>query len=272
MTGDSDIRGTHGTRGGADGTGAAGGGAVSGGGGAVRAPGARKRAGAVAVGAGLLLAVAPPAAVGAGEERGRAAAEECVTSTGPYQRELEEYLKRPVDGVQSAQDCAAIRTFQTSQAITPADGYANLVTYRTMTAVAARGNPNAERMCPDRSYSVTCVDLDRQILWTQTDGEVVFDPVPIRTGRDDEETRPGWHAIYWRDIDHVSTEYNDAPMPYAQFFDGGQALHGRPDDLFDGGGSAGCVNLRLSDARDLWDLLDVDDAIFVWGTKPGTAD
>ncbi|MFD4834841.1 L,D-transpeptidase family protein [Streptomyces uncialis] len=272
MTGDSDIRGT---RGGADGTGAAGGGAVSGGGGAVRAPGARGRAGVVAVSAGLLLAVAPSAAVGAGagEDRGRgAAADECVSSTGPYQRELEGYLRRTVDGVQSPEDCAAIRAFQTSEAITPADGYANLVTYRTMTAVDARGNPNAERMCPDRSYSVTCVDLDRQILWTQTDGEVVFDPVPIRTGRDDEETRPGWHAIYWRDIDHVSTEYNDAPMPYAQFFDGGQALHGRPDDLFDGGGSAGCVNLRLSDARDLWDLLDVDDAIFVWGTKPGTAD
>ncbi|WP_405616284.1 L,D-transpeptidase [Streptomyces sp. NBC_01508] len=203
---------------------------------------------------------------------GPPAAETCTTSTGPYQRPMEEYLKRTVDGVQSPEDCAAIRTFQRSESITPADGYANLVTYRTMTAVKARANPNAAGVCPRRSYRVTCVDLERQLLWVQVDKKVVFDPVPIRTGRDNEETRTGWQAIYWRDIDHVSTIYDDAPMPYSQFFNGGQALHGRPDDLFDGGGSAGCVNLRLADAAALWDLLAVDDALYIWGTKPGTAD
>ncbi|MFF0450193.1 L,D-transpeptidase [Streptomyces sp. NPDC004609] len=116
----------------------------------------------------------------------------------------------------------------------------------------------------------TCVDLDRQLLWAQTGEDVVFDPVPVRTGRDSEETRPGWHEIYWRSRDHVSTIYDDAPMPYARFFDEGQALHGRLDDLYDGGGSAGCVNLRLGDAQRLWDLLDVGDQVYIWGTKPGT--
>jgi hypothetical protein len=197
--------------------------------------------------------------------------EECTASTGPYQRPMEEYLGRPVDGAQSPEDCAAIRGFQEAQAVDPADGYANLLTYRVMTAVRARADPNADRLCPARSYPVTCVDLDRQLLWVQRDQDVVFDPVPIRSGRDGEETRTGWHAIYWRSKDHVSTLY-DTPMPYAQFFDGGQALHGRLDSLFDGGGSAGCVNLRLGDAEVLWELLDVDDAVYVWGVKPGTAD
>ncbi len=202
-----------------------------------------------------------------GEEEG----DECLADTGPYQREMEEYLGRPVDGTQSPEDCAAIRAFQESEAISPADGYANLVTYRVMTAVRARDNPNADGKCPYRSYLLTCVDLDRQLLWVQRGDEVVFDPVPVRTGRDGEETRTGWHLIYWRSKDHVSTLY-DTPMPYAQFFDGGQALHGRPDDLFDGGGSAGCVNLRLGDAAQLWELLDIDDALYIWGVKPGTAD
>ncbi|MGW1978809.1 L,D-transpeptidase [Streptomyces sp. NPDC001889] len=194
----------------------------------------------------------------------------CAARTGPYQRPVEEYLGRPVDGVQSTADCEAIRTFQTQQALTPADGYANLATHRWIVALKARANPNEAGDCPVRSHRVTCVDLDRQLLWVQRGTRVVLPPVPIRTGRDSEETRLGWHSIYWRSKDHVSTIYNNAPMPYAQFFDGGQALHGRLDDLYDGGGSAGCVNLRLADAEALWNLLGIDDQLYIWGVKPGT--
>ncbi|MET8507309.1 L,D-transpeptidase [Streptomyces sp. NPDC004787] len=193
----------------------------------------------------------------------------CTAPTGPYQRPLEEYLGRPVDGVQSEADCTAIRAFQRKERTPRADGYADLGTYRTMVAVKARPNPNAQGRCPVRSHRVTCVDMDRQLLWVQTGTKVGFGPVPIRTGRDTMETRRGWHTIYWRDKDHVSSLY-DAPMPYAQFFDGGQALHGHPGDLFDGGGSAGCVNLAMKDAAALWKLLKVDDRVYVWGAKPGT--
>ncbi|ARP71581.1 murein L,D-transpeptidase [Streptomyces pluripotens] len=195
----------------------------------------------------------------------------CTAGTGPYQRPLEEYLHRPVDGVQSPADCVAVRDFQRAHEVPRTDGYADLATYRIMLAVQAAPNPNAAGRCPVRSFRVTCVDMDRQLLWVQTGKRVVFAPVPIRTGRDSQETRPGWHAIYWRDKDHVSTLYDDAPMPYSQFFDGGQALHGHPGNLYDGGGSAGCVNLTVPDAAALWDLLDIDDAVYVWGTKPGTA-
>ncbi|MEU5160521.1 L,D-transpeptidase family protein [Streptomyces sp. NPDC020875] len=245
-------------------------------GGAAARRGARGRApagtGAAAIAVAALLAGAvAPAAAATGPGTAGARAAECTAGTGPYQRALEEYLKRPVDGAQSAEDCAAIRGFQTANGIDPADGYADLETYRTMVAVKARANPNAAGKCPVRAYRVTCVDLDRQLLWVQKNKKVVFDPVPIRTGRDSEETRLGWHTIYWRSRDHVSTIYDDAPMPYAQFFDGGQALHGRLGNLYDGGGSAGCVNLRLADAAGLWDLLAVDDSLYIWGTKPGTA-
>ncbi|WP_370412873.1 L,D-transpeptidase [Streptomyces fradiae] len=213
------------------------------------------------------LAAAPTAPAGT-----PLAAAACTAPTGPYQRPLEQYLGRPVDGVQSAEDCAAIRAFQQREKTPRTDGYADLATYRTMVAAQARPNPNAQGRCPVRAYRVTCVDMDRQLLWVQTGKKIGFGPVPIRTGRDTMETRPGWHAIYWRDKDHVSSLYDDAPMPYAQFFDGGQALHGHPGNLFDGGGSAGCVNLSMKDAEALWKLLKVDDRVYVWGTKPGTAD
>lgn len=235
----------------------------------------RTRAAAAAALVGLVAgaALAPPAAASARTAPAVVAPQEpCTAGTGPYQRELEAHLGRPVDGVQSAADCAAVRTFQQAHGIRPANGYPGLATYRTMTAVAARADPNAAGDCPVRAYRVTCVDMERQLLWVQRGDRIVFAPVPIRTGRDDQETRPGWHEVYWRSIDHTSSLYDDAPMPYAQFFDGGQALHGRPGDLYAHGGSAGCVNLSVPDAERLWDLLAEGDAVYVWGTKPGTED
>ncbi|MEU6313364.1 L,D-transpeptidase family protein [Streptomyces sp. NPDC047014] len=195
----------------------------------------------------------------------------CTAGTGPYQRELEAHLGRPVDGTQSAGDCTAVRAFQRQHGVSPADGYPGVATYRTMLVVTARPDPNAAGDCPVREHRVTCVDMDRQLLWVQRGSRVVFPPVPIRTGRDAQETRPGWHEVYWRSRHHVSTLY-DSPMPYAQFFDGGQALHGTPGSLYGYGGSAGCVNLTEPDAARLWDLLTEGDAVYVWGTKPGTED
>ncbi|MET9610695.1 L,D-transpeptidase family protein [Streptomyces sp. NPDC006512] len=231
---------------------------------------ATRQAAVTAAGTAVLCAVlalgAPAATAAPGPEPA------CTAGTGPYQRELEAHLGRASDGRQSPADCLAVRAFQRQNGVTPADGYAGLATYRTMVAVAARANPNAAGDCPVRAHRVTCVDLERQLLWVQSGRRVVFAPVPVRTGRDEDETRPGWHEVYWRSKDHVSTLYDDAPMPYAQFFDAGQALHGRPGPLFEHGGSAGCVNLTVADARRLWDLLTEGDAVYVWGVKPGTDD
>ncbi|MEU6348986.1 L,D-transpeptidase [Streptomyces sp. NPDC047072] len=193
----------------------------------------------------------------------------CTATTGPYQRELEHHLNLVEDGTQSPADCEAIRTFQSRENVTPADGYAGLATYRTMLVVEARPNPNKAGHCPIRTYKIACVDLDRQLMWIQQGTRVTFPPVPVRSGRDGYETRTGWHSVYWRDRDHYSDLYDNAPMPYSQFFDGGQAFHGTYADLFQGG-SHGCVNLRLADAERLWSALALDDAVFVWGIKPGT--
>ncbi|MFG2971446.1 L,D-transpeptidase family protein [Streptomyces sp. NPDC048331] len=227
-------------------------------------------AGAAALGALLVLTGLHPARAAAAPAPAEPETA-CVAGTGPYQRELEHHLGRPVDGVQSSADCYAVRAFQRENGVTPADGYPGVATFRTMLVVSARPNPNAAGDCPVRDHRVTCVDMDRQLLWVQNGKRVVFPPVPIRTGRDFQETRPGLHEVYRRSKDHVSTLYG-SPMPHAQFFDGGQAIHGSPGYLYAYGGSAGCVNLTEADAARLWDLLTEGDVVYVWGTKPGTED
>ncbi|MFF1380304.1 L,D-transpeptidase [Streptomyces sp. NPDC058308] len=196
------------------------------------------------------------------------AAPACRAGTAPYQRELEHELRLPVDGRQSTADCVAIRRLQQRLGIRPADGRATLRTYRLVVADRVRRDPAARRACPVRTYRVTCVDLNRQILWAQSGSRLVFDPVPIRSGRDGLETRRGWQRIYWKSRNHYSTIYHVA-MPYAQFFNGGQALHGTRSDLFSSG-SAGCVNMAMGDAARLYDLLMKGDRLYLWGTKPGT--
>lgn len=200
---------------------------------------------------------------------GAEAAAGCTAGTGPYQRQLEKHLLQTVNGHQSAADCEAIRQFQQRNDVRPADGYAGLATYRMMLVAEARKDPNAAKKCPVRSYKVACVDLTRQLVWVQKGRKVLFGPVPARTGKDGYETRSGWHRVYWRNRDHYSTIYNNAPMPFSQFFSGGQAFHGVYGDLFKGG-SHGCVNLQYKDAQRLWKALQRKDAVYVWGVKAGT--
>lgn len=193
----------------------------------------------------------------------------CSKQTGPYQRQVERWLRLKVDGRQSAGDCKAIRAFQLKHKIKPASGFAGPVTWSTMMLVSAKRNPNAAGKCPVRSYKVACVDLDRQLTWVQKGSKVVFGPVPMRSGRKGHVTRKGWHTIYWRHKNHWSTLYNQ-PMPYAQFFDGGEAFHAVYGSIYTTVGSYGCVNLRLGDARKLWDVLKKGDHVYVWGRRPGT--
>lgn len=50
---------------------------------------------------------------------------------------------------------------------------------------------------------------------------------------------------------------------------GGQAFHAVYDTIHTTVGSMGCVNLRLGDARELWDVLKAGDEMYVWGRRPG---
>ncbi|WP_399494862.1 L,D-transpeptidase family protein [Streptomyces sp. P9(2023)] len=191
----------------------------------------------------------------------------CTKLAGPHQRRVERLLKLKVDGKQSAADCKAIRAFQVKEKIKPASGYAGPVTWARAELVAARKNPNAAGKCPAKTYTVACVDLDRELMWVQKGKKVGFGVVNIRSGRPGYRTRTGWKKVYWRNKDHWSSLYN-TPMPYAQFFDGGQAFHAVYGQLATPTGSRGCVNLSHANAKKLWDVLRKGDRVYIWGKRP----
>ncbi|MCX5392613.1 L,D-transpeptidase family protein [Streptomyces sp. NBC_00094] len=193
----------------------------------------------------------------------------CSAQAGTYQRQVERLLKLKVDGRQSAADCKAIKAFQTKEKIKPANGYAGPVTWARAELLAARKNLDPGRRCPAKKYAVACVDLDRQLMWVRKDKKVTYGVVNIRSGRAGYATRTGWHTVYWRHKDHWSSIY-DTPMPFSQFFSGGQAFHAVYGQIATPTGSRGCVNLGYGNARKLWDVLRKGDRVYIWGKRPGS--
>ncbi|MET8829062.1 L,D-transpeptidase [Streptomyces sp. NPDC004610] len=180
-------------------------------------------------------ATAAEGGIGTGIGSGSASATDavCATTTapGPYHRQVEAHLGLPVDGRQSARDCTAITAFQLGHSIEPGRGSADLFTHRAVVWERALAEGDALKGCPDRRGVAVCIDQNRQILWVEDAGRVIFRPVPARTGMPGYATRNGRFGIFRREKEFWSTQF-DGPMPFAQFFSGGQALHASYRPIF----------------------------------------
>jgi hypothetical protein len=194
------------------------------------------------------------------------ASENCAPDTGPYQLVAEEHLGLPQDGVTSPADCAAVQDLQIRHGFEPANGRAGIETWRIIQYEKVLADPSSLTGCPHGTELAVCVDLNRQVLWVWDGGRVAFGPVPIRTGKPGYATRTGSHRIYSR-VEQQWSELYEGPMPFSQFFDGGQALHASYRNIWEEPGSHGCVNLRYDEAKRLWQALRNNDLVHVWGER-----
>ena len=76
----------------------------------------------------------------------------------------------------------------------------------------------------------------------------------VSTGGRGHATPSGHYKVSWLDEHHKSKQYNDAPMPYAIFFDGGKAIHGFAGSV-GSPASQGCVRLSTGNAKTLFRLI-----------------
>lgn len=71
-------------------------------------------------------------------------------------------------------------------------------------------------------------------------------------------TPPGEFQIDYRSIDHKSKKWDGADMPFAQFFNGGIAIHATVPSHFEALGrrdSGGCARLHPTNAKIVWSLV-----------------
>ena len=140
----------------------------------------------------------------------------------------------------------------------------------TLTVKEPVANPNAggaagvqaSNPCP--ASASACVDLSSQEAWLQTGGQVTYGPVSITSGRAGARTETGSFAVYWKDRNHLSTIFNNAPMPNSVFFDGGIAFHSGSLEAE----SHGCIHLSDDASEVFFDTLSVGDGVVVWGASP----
>lgn len=204
---------------------------------------------------------------------------------GDFQLEIEQALATignygpvTVDGVQSAQDCATIATFQKRMGIgewrgrragTEApDGTPGPTTKDVAQRIAATDTSQ----CPRSDEPQACVDLTNQTFYIVSNGTVVLGPTVTRTGFRGYSTWPGTHRIMDRNVRGWSVPYQ-VVLPYWQHFRLGQGLHETTTYLHDmWRGSHGCVNLLHEDAKTAYDLLRSGATVYIYGRRPGTLD
>jgi len=102
------------------------------------------------------------------------------------------------------------------------------------------------------------VDKSSQRMTVTVDGVPRY-VWPVSTGGPRYDTPSGTFKPNRMDKDHKSDEYDQAPMPYAMFFDNnGHAIHGTYEKSIGRPVSHGCVRLSVANASKLWDLVKAE--------------
>jgi lipoprotein-anchoring transpeptidase ErfK/SrfK len=119
--------------------------------------------------------------------------------------------------------------------------------------------PRAVPGTPCMSTADACVDLSANRAWLISGGAVQYGPVAITHGRAGYRTPPGTFKVSFKNINHRSSIYDNAPMPYSVFFNGGIAFHqGSLKQL-----SHGCIHLSRAAAQKFFANLGVGDVVQV---------
>jgi len=110
-----------------------------------------------------------------------------------------------------------------------------------------------------RANIVVNVDKTTQQMSVSVDGTPTY-VWPVSTGRPGYETPNGTFKVNRMDADHLSQEWDNAPMPHSMFFDlHGHAIHGFFDVKHLGlAVSHGCVRLSPEHAATLFDLVKAE--------------
>jgi lipoprotein-anchoring transpeptidase ErfK/SrfK len=104
-----------------------------------------------------------------------------------------------------------------------------------------------------------CIDLSAKKTWLIEGGQVVYGPAAITSGRPGYRTPTGTFHVQYKDIDHKSTLFDDAPMPYSVFFNGGIAFHQGSLSV----PSHGCIHLSAAAAKTYFNKLSVGETVQV---------
>ncbi len=152
-------------------------------------------------------------------------------------------------GIYGKRTKAAVIAFQRARGLDQT-GVVDHATWPVLIRRTVRGRAHIPAGCHGTGWHY-CYDRRRHQATLFHNG-ALYNSWMVRGGGTSTRTRTGRFRVYWRDVDHVSSIFG-SPMPYSQFFSGGEAIHGSRMMMDPWvGHSHGCVNMWVEDARQLW--------------------
>ncbi len=111
-------------------------------------------------------------------------------------------------------------------------------------------------MVPDESPSiVVTISVPRQEMRVVVDGVETY-VWPVSTARPGAITPAGTFKVQLLSANHFSRLFNNAPMPFAIFYDGHYAIHGTTATYMLGRpASMGCTRLHTDNAKKLFEMV-----------------
>ena len=175
-------------------------------------------------------------------------------------------------GTQNMITKAAVEAFETQNGL-GVDGIAGPAVWTALINDTINDKPDAT---PYVFVLVNKTLPQNLTLWNN--GAPQYVGIPVNTGAPGADTTDGTYAVF----EHVrysemkgtnpdGTTYDDPNVPYASYFNGGDALHGFVRASYGSPQSNGCVEMTYADAALVWPLTPIGTLVTVIGPDFGTA-
>jgi peptidoglycan hydrolase-like protein with peptidoglycan-binding domain len=159
----------------------------------------------------------------------------------------------------------AVMAFETQNGLND-DGVAGPAVWTALLADVAAGKRDAAPL----TYVLVTKSLPEHLtVWVN--GVLTFRDVPCNTGVPGATTGDGTFQVFshvqvsnMRGTDITGTSY-DVTVPWASYFDGGEALHGYPRASYGFPQSNGCVEMAITTAGRVWPSTPIGTLVTVAG-------
>jgi peptidoglycan hydrolase-like protein with peptidoglycan-binding domain len=160
----------------------------------------------------------------------------------------------------------AVMNFENQHGLT-VDGLAGQKVWTALVTDAAAGKTNANPY----TYVLVSKNLPEN-LTLYNNGAVQFAAIPVNTGVPGADTTDGTYPVF----EHIPSSrmqgtnpdgstYDDPNVPWAAYFNGGDALHGFVRGSYGSPQSNGCVEMAIADAAQTWPLTPIGTLVTVTG-------
>jgi peptidoglycan hydrolase-like protein with peptidoglycan-binding domain len=170
------------------------------------------------------------------------------------------------EGAENVITKGAVMTFEDQNGLT-VDGLAGQRVWSALLAAVAGGKTDAS--------PYTYVDVSKQLPETLTlyeNGAPTLSGIAVNTGAPGADTVDGTYPVF----EHVTSSrmqgtnpdgstYDDPAVPWASYFNGGDALHGFVRATYGSPQSNGCVEMPVATAAQVWPLTPIGTLVTVTG-------